>query len=513
MYNIDARANDDIADHGVINTWPSFLETSIYESIVNEFSSSLEIDDGMARAIFISSMATVVQNIVDVEKPNKHKMPTSIFVVVSGESGCGKTPLLKAAFHPIEQFQVLKMKEYDKAIEIYNLSKNNYDIAYKELAKAYRLAIKERKSTDEVELRQLELIKTKPTPPNQPRFIYEDITPSALSYNLHKNVPFSCLTSSEADGVFNGKVMQDMTKFNNIWSGSPIIVDRKTSDDFFVEQPRCSTSLMLQPERMQSFLKNRGQEAKGNGFLARVLFVQATSKAGERTRDTPPPCEETVANYSLRCRELLELSFDTFENGNCKEVLKFSPPAKSRWKELNLLIEYKMQEHQKYSHALDHANKLMDNVSRVAAILHTFEGYEGDIKTTTLDYAYKLCIQFSNHYLQFIAGPPEIATLTNQLVKDIRRLFPKNGSTYSFNDSDISQRGHNSLRKKPARQAAIKLLTQLGHLEKTHSHFNFKDTIIGYAVPELKNGEDYYIEDLLLFKDQERTHPYGYHSK
>tara|TARA_R110002012_G_scaffold106831_1_gene248107 strand:+ start:3393 stop:4940 length:1548 start_codon:yes stop_codon:yes gene_type:complete len=513
MYSNDPQAYHDLADNCVISKWPKFLEHSIYESIVNEVSNSLEIDEGMARAVFLSSMATVVQNTADVEKPNKHLIPTVIYTSICGSSGCGKTPTQKAAFQPIEQFQSLKMKEYKKELEIYDLKKSNYDIACKELKKTYRLAIKEGKSTSDIELRQLELLNKKPAPPIQPRFIYEDITPSALSYNLYKNVPFGCLVSSEADGVFNGKVMQDMTKFNSIWSGSPIIVDRKTSEDFYVEHPRCSMSLMLQPERMYSFLKNRGKEAKGNGFLARLLFMQAESAVGNRTRDTTPPDEETVARYSQRCRELLETSFDTFENGNNKRTVKFSSSAKSHWKDLNLLIEHEMQEHKKYYHALDHANKLMDNVSRVAAILHTFEGFEGDIETSTLDYAYQLCKQFSNHYLQFIAGPPEIAILTNQLVRDIRRLFPLQGSTYSFRESDISQKGHNSLRDKSSRQAAIKLLTQLGHLTKTRSHYNFKDSIITYSEPELKNGVDYYIEDLLLFSDQEHTHPYGYYPK
>ncbi|CDG55164.1 MULTISPECIES: YfjI family protein [Halomonadaceae] len=511
MYTDEHQAHHNITNATTTGEWPKFKEHSIYESIVNEVSSSLEIDDGMARAIFLSSMATVVQNIVDIEKPNKHLMPTSIFVVVTGESGCGKTPLLKAAFEPIEQFQSLKMKEHYEAIKVYNLKKSNYDIAYKELEKIYRLAIKEGKPTIDIELHQLELVKNKPKPPNQPRFIYEDITPSALSYNLYKNVPFGCLASSEADGVFNGKVMQDITNLNSIWSGSPIIVDRKTSEDVYVEHPRCSLSLMLQPERMQNFLNNRGKEAKSNGFLARLIFMQAESTVGNRTRDTTPPDGATVARYSQRCKELLESSFDALEEGNKKYIVKFSPSAKSHWKQLNLKVEHEMLKHRKYCNALDHANKLMDNVSRIAAILHTFEGLEGDIKTSTLDYAFRLCEQFSNHYLQFIAGTPEIVILANQLARDIRRLSDLQGDTYTFTNSLIAQRGHNTLRSKSKRSAALDFLEKMGHLIYSYdSKILFKETIIHPHEPELKNGLDYYIEELTLYRDQELKTGYDF---
>lgn len=495
-----------------ISRWPKFSESSIYESIVIATTDHLEIDVGMARAVFLSAIATVVQNAVDVEKPNGHHMPTSLYVVVAGESGLGKTPVQEAAFRPIQEFQTIKMNDHLEKIEIYNLIKSNFEIAYKELEKCYRHAIKQGISTDDIELRQLALIKTKPKPPVQPRFIYEDITPSALAYNLYKNVPFGCLASSEADGVFNGKVMQDMTLFNSIWSGSSITVDRKTSEDFSVEHPRCSASLMLQPGRLQNFLKNRGNEAKSNGFLARLLVMQAESTVGTRTRDTTPPNKETVARYTQRCADLLTLSFDSLESGNTKRIVKFSASAKSLWKNLNLSVEREMLEHGKYFHAKDHASKLMDNVSRVAAILHTFEGYQGDIETQTLDYAYQTCRQFSQHYLELIAGTPEIAILTNQLVKDIRRFGINQNSDYIFSDSTISQRGHNSLRSKPERQAAIKLLTQLGHLTKrSSSQYTFKNTIIGLVEPELKNGVDYYIDDLLFYENQRFSHPYGYY--
>lgn len=488
-----------------LNNWPSFVESSIFESVTTEVATALEIDPGMAKTVALAAMSTVCQGVIDVELPGGHKVPTSLYTIISAESGERKTGTQDIFFKSIRSFEISSLEKYSTEFKKHLIENENWNIHKKELEKMYRRAVRQNKDMSDILHRQMIHAEQQPLTVVQPRFIYSDITPTSLAHSLHENIPFACLISSEAGGVFNGKAMQDLYLYNDIWSGSPITVDRKTSPDFSVIQPRLTMALMLQPCVLKHFLQQRGKAAKQNGLLARTIIMQADNFAGKRKGNTLPPDKLIMDVFYQRCDQLLEITLANIEHDRSRKIVKFNASAKKRWSELQRLIEQDMRPHGLYFHAKDHGSKFMDNVARVAAIIYTFEDYEGDIESSTLEYAFQLCRCYSHHYMKIFAGTPEIIIHTNQLIRDIRKLCsPGSSDTYHFNESIISQRGHNSLRNKSSRKAAIELLAQLGHLKKDgRFEYIFKETLILPHEPELKNGEHYVIDELVLFNEQE----------
>ncbi|KXS36828.1 MAG: Uncharacterized protein AWU55_2839 [Halomonadaceae bacterium T82-2] len=486
------------------SAWPTFREDSRFESAVVAVSDHVQVAYEMAASVALGAMATACQGLVDVEYPNGHRVPTSLMLLVAARSGERKTALEGCFFGPIRELQDEKTSELKQRQRDYQRELKNWQDKQKVLRKRMLKAFEDDQSTLTFEQRLADHDKEKPTPPTDYRLIYENTTPSALTYALHANIPNACLLSSEAGSLFTGKAFEDLYLFNALWSGSSISVDRRTSESFILNNARLTASLMIQPEIIQRFLEKRGDDAHGSGFLARFLFVYPTPKVGHRTELPNDLADADILPFQERLRELLIESIENLDQKKPRRALTFSASAKLLWKKMYRRIEQETRPDQIYYHAEGHASKLMDNISRMAGVLHTFEGYEGEIGTKTLAYAYRLGRHYSRHYLDYIAGEPEIVTLGNRLVQDIRKLSNYSHGVYQFVISDITQKTHPKLRRKDKMKAALTLLKRLGHLqEKTHSkQLTFKDTVFGPQEPELKNGEVYYLEELPLFDEQ-----------
>jgi hypothetical protein len=469
----------------------------------------------MALLTALSAMSSACQGIANVELPTGYRVPLSLYILIIALSGERKTAVENAFFLEIKKIERELLDKHQKDIEDYKRRIHNWSLHERELGKLLARAASKCEETKSIEARQIDLYDRKPISPPTPRFIYKDITPNALAHSLYKNISLACLVSSESGDLFNGKAMQELGIYNEIWSGSSVTVDRKSSDDFSITNPRLTLALMIQPDILYRFLKKRGSEAIEGGFLSRFLVINPNSYIGLRVGENSPPNKEIINNFHGRMRQMMQQSIDIEINNRNQKLLQFTPNAKEKWRNIAMSIEKNMEQHGFYHHANGHGSKLMDNISRLAGIIHTFEGLEGDISSHTLEYAYSLCIRCSEHYMKFIAGTPEIVTLTNQLVIDIRKIVVPSASTYRFCDSKIQQRCHNSLREKQKRFSAYQLLEQLGHLKKIDAvNFEFKETILTRTDPQLKNGKHYNVSELPLFSEQriDPNYPaYGFH--
>nr|WP_298410497.1 YfjI family protein [uncultured Halomonas sp.] len=488
------------------NEWPAYDEHSRFESMTQEVAQHVEVVPEMARTAALSAMSVACQGVVDVAYPNGHVVPTSLYTLTIAETGERKTALESLFFQPIRDFQAAKKIESKYKLEVYQRQLKNWQSAEKILAKQWIKAFENEKSTEEIEQRQTELDEKKPKPLRVYQLLYENVTPISLAYSLHENIPMGCLLSSEAGSILEGKAMEGLPMLNAIWSGSPLDVTRRTSTSFTLDEPRLTMALMAQPKVIERFLEKRGEKAMDNGFLSRLLVIKPTSMIGIREGKGRAIDTYIMDNFHHRAKELLEESFDILEHdARQRRVLEFTPSAKDRWQQLYRDIEQAMAEPGLYYYARGHGSKLMENITRVAAIIHTFEGYEGAIDTPLLDFAWRLCNSYSRHFMQYLAGDPEIVITTNQLIREIRRLGESHtDGAYHFKKSTLRQFGRGPHLRKPKRlDAAIELLHQLGHLQKMgQGNFNFSETIIGILEPTIKNGIDYHVDEIPTFSQQ-----------
>lgn len=504
---------------------PHYREGTLFEEATLEATRYAQVDYEMAVSSALGVVAACCQGLVDVDYPNGHKVPTSLMIMTLAGVSEGKTSLDNEFSKPIREFEKEQAKKRSELMKTYqrdvDIWKRKEKVLHKQLEKLFS-----RGECIEETTRQLhKLDSEKPIPPLSYRFIYERATPSALLYSMYENIPLAYFLSDEAGSLLMGPAFDDVCQFNSLWSGSDISVDRRSSDSFLLSDARLSANLMLQPAIFKRFIcHKRGQYAHESGFFARFLLSYPTPKIPTALRERSS--KGAMQNFHERALQRLKASIEACQDNKPRHRLKFTGNAIEAWNIANEKIMRELQDGRAYMQEAGHARKMMDNVSRVAALLHTFhkEDYESqDITEDDLIYAVKLVRHFSGHYMRHIAQEPEIVTLANSMINTIRKNTKNKeesrlsgvGDTYSFNFSNIKQYSHPKLRDRTMFRTVLLFLRDLGHVEidkyKRGNH-SFCDTILlhGAHTPRYRNGELYSVSELPRFSDQEVTgHQYS----
>jgi len=351
---------------------------------------------------------------------------------------------------------------------------------------------------------------------------------------LDVNNPNGCLLTSEANSIFSGKALGELDKLNTLWDGGTVNVDRVSRGNINLAGARLTLSLMAQPSVIAKFMAKRGEEARGTGFLARFLVVKPRPMAGQRVHVSGQQHTQLrQQEFNARILECMKLTVSSSE----RQVLRFSEPAADFWYKCSQYLEQEMQENGLYYYAKDHASKLLENVTRLSAILHAFEKpseLDKDIDLATLEFAWKFTLVCSKHFIENLAGEPQLVTDANNLAHFLIKLLPPGesrpairkrsssfqpnslyesppnnlvtGGIVNFTLTDVKQKGPSGLRGRANSDrldAAITLLNKLGHVVKAGGRYRFCETILlERGEPSLKNGELLTIKELPLFTEQ-----------
>jgi Protein of unknown function (DUF3987) len=507
--------------------WPKYEEQSTFESAVTEATDQIQVAREMAITAALGAMATACQGLIDIKLPTNHVVQSSLMLLTIAESGERKTTLHNQFFKQLHQLQKQAFEKDADTYKKHEQDKLLWKHKQSALTSTYKALIKKNKSTSEILVDIDNHTKQEPPPPRYRKLLYDDTTPQALVQTMANSSPNACLLSSEANSVFSGHGLNELHHLNTLWSGGSVMVDRAGAPSIMLKDARLTLALMTQPSVIERFLSKRGAEARGMGFLARFLAVNPRVQAGHRQTKVLGDLTH-ISKFNSRISELMESTLIKESEKGTRELIEFSSRAKVRWNTYHEEIESEMQENKVYFHYKDHASKLMDNISRVAGIIHKFEGNAGDIDELTLQFSYTLCRRYSNHYLTHLAGDPKVITHTNLLVEYLMRKAPKGftsdheihndktlrpGTQYTFKWSEITQYGAYALRDPANNYAnlneALEILTRMGHVKQLHKEYKFTEAIqISPDRIELKNGYEYTVSRLPLFDDQEYYQPY-----
>ena len=264
---------------------------------------------------------------------------------------------------------------------------------------------------------------------------------------MYNNVPVAGLISSEAANILNGRAFNDVSKQNAIWSGDSITVDRTSSESYQLIDARLTVLMMVQDSAFFDYMSRKGEKSRGSGLWARFLVCKPESKMGTRLLTNLTSSWSHLEVFKLRLIKLLERNYLAQCYGvRSREEIKFSPLASTRWLEVFNEIEVGILKGGRFERTSDMASKLADNMSRVAALVHYFEGFEGDISLETFELAVSLCCWFSDQFKDVFVLPSQSEIDATELYAWLLNYKRKKGSRFSLNN--ILQYGPNRLRHK-----------------------------------------------------------------
>lgn len=423
----------------------------------------------------LAALSLAAQAHWDMRRAEKLAGPVGLFLLTIADSGERKSTCDGFFTRVIRDYEAQQAELAKPAVKDYHAALDAWEAQRNGVKDGIRSAAKGGKDTQALKLKLRDLEHEKPEGPRVPRLIYADATPESLKWSLAKVWPSGGVVSSEAGIVFgshgmgNESAMRNLGTLNQLWDGTEIATERRTSESFTVRGARLSIALQVQEATLRAFFDQSGTLARGSGFMARFLVAWPESTQGSRPFNEAPATWPYLSAFNRRIEALLNLPAPIDEDGALSPaMLSFSAEAKAEWVAFHNRIERDLPNGERLHDIRDVASKIADNAARMAALFHAFEGAAGGaVGVDSFRSAARIAEWHLNEARRFFgelalpAGLADAARLESWLVDRCR----KNGSN-EVPTKEVQQFGPGSLREKAKIDAAMMELEELGRARR-----------------------------------------------
>lgn len=392
----------------------------------------------------------------------------ALFLLAIAASGERKTTCDNLATLSITEVEEMLREAFDKDSVTFNTALATWKALRSGVLAALKRAAASGKDTQDLEERLAKINANEPTKPVLSSILLNDATPEAITEHLANNA-FSGLFSNDACAIFKARTMNNLGVFNIAWDGGTIRVNRKGQLPLIVDAATLTTSLMVQLEVLQSFLKDKGALARANGFLARFLLCHPISTQGQRFEGlSDVDCSAYLDEFHGWTKNLLLAAID--ESGHLehqKKQVEFTPAAKELCRNYHNFIEANLQPIGQLADIRDAASKICDNKARLAAIFHLASDSDGSISVETTEAAIAVSNYFLTEFKRLfgqVAPLPAWQTDAINLWNNILRIAGRVNSD-EIRKRDIRQCAPNSLRNKFLVDSALTTLIKWGWIQ------------------------------------------------
>jgi len=342
----------------------------------------------------IAALSLAIQATVDIKRAERLTGPVGLFMLTIADSGERKSTCDGFFTKAIRDYESEQAEVFKPVRKDHQADLSAWEAKYNGLKEKIKADAKARKSTIALEADLRDLEHEKPEPPRVPRLIYADVTPEALAFALATQWPSGGVVSAEAGIVFGShgmgsdSVMRNLATLNQLWDGSTLQIDRRTSESFAVRGARLTVALQVQDATIRSFFERSGTLARGTGFLARFLIAWPESTQGYRPFREAPEHWPNMATFNQRLTQILHEPPPLDDNGHLAPLmLTLSPEAKVAWVGFHDAIEAQLRSGADLHEVRDVASKSADNAARLAALFHVFSGASGPVALDSFESA------------------------------------------------------------------------------------------------------------------------------
>ncbi|WP_124083893.1 YfjI family protein [Burkholderia gladioli] len=385
---------------------PETIRAAVIEICLND-----KVAVPIAVQAVMSAVSLACQDLIWIDRGIGEKSVCSLYMLAVTDTGARKSRADSTVTSAVEEYDREKRAEHLGLLEEARYSSKERQRNIVELekdARAWRRQIRTltvrdpennenvirlaKAKLDEIEQELIELTRRESLhrDPCLQRVLYSKIPIRQLEQSLAENWPSAGLFSDEAAGILNARGESDMSSLDKLWEGKAIdVVGRTARESFFIEDPRLTMSLMVQPIVFDRFLERKGELAKGIGFMSRVLLSRPDTPYGTRTVDTSVPrLTEWTELFNNRVRALLSHGHsDIALRSRGRKTLYFSQTAQQAWEKDFNEMERATADDGKLVYEREFVNRYGEHVARLAALFHFFERGKLDSASRTDDAA------------------------------------------------------------------------------------------------------------------------------
>ena len=439
------------------------LSLFILGSAINETEKATQAPDKLVGHCAVNAVFSAVQGLVDFERPDGGVSPVANISWIIGETGERKSTVDQCFFRAAHEFRMTNVDSTAAEIR-YRLQKKVWNIRERTLHRRLKDVLDNDPTGGDLTLKALmEHASKEPKEPKAVTFLFGDTSPLALKRGL-LDYPAACVHSTDAMSILRGALFNEKTLLCELFSGDTHYFDRN-GRLIPLHDRRLCVSAHSQPQRTLSLLRDEGEDFRDSGLAARMTVCYINnSTQGERTYDSIVIPTTARDRFSERMRHLLEVTKRAARRPNFKRRrLKLSPEAAREYLAYANSIEQEMRSGGRFQDMRDYANRLADKVGRLAAALHLFEGYRGDISLGTFLAARSFYDEATKDFEYLFNYLPSNQCLADLLLVWLRNLKALRGQA-TVKKAYILTYCPSKLRKKSALDPALALLEQQGHL-------------------------------------------------
>ena len=329
--------------------FPLFVFPSKMQSFINTAQETLNFPIPYTASSMLLVFSLAIGNTRVLKVKDGWNVKPILFLALVGEAGANKSHPISFVMKPVHSINHENLEKYRKELADYR----------RQLGSGSGTALEK---------------------PKARQIIVSDITAESL-IEVHRNNPRRlCLYCDELVGwveSFNRyRKGADEQMWLSIYSGEPLCVNRKSSDDILsIASPFIDVIGTIQPEVLtDTFSGNR----QNNGFLYRILQARSdgNTKLLWNEKGFPPKLEQYWDKIVRRAIAVCDKEFDVFETAS---EYHFSANAAFRIRDWQNSQE-ELLESTGTSAQVEAFRKIQDYALKFALILHTME--EADIGKT-----------------------------------------------------------------------------------------------------------------------------------
>lgn len=418
----------------------------------------------------LANVSVACQSIANVGRDKHLVSPVSMYFLLVASSGERKSAIDNAFSSAARSWEskIRAKTEYlvRRALTTHKAWKMEYDGLLSQIKRACY-------TDDDIDdLKSLleELDSNEPEIPLQPTLYFEDCTLEALAIHLAHGWPSAAFWSDEAGIVLGSHSMKNNpTRFvallNRLWDGKSTTAHRKTSQSFTIQNRRLTLNLMMQPLLMNQLHQGGSGINRQSGFMARCLMSYPTSNMGSRLYKEPPSNVSYLDDYNNRIHDCLRQSESLTPDGCIKlPTILLSKQAKYKWIGFFNMVERGLSKPTEYSMITDFASKSAENVARLAALFHLFEGRDGDITCEHLEHSIEIMHWHLDETKRILGCGEDIKAISD--AERLTQWLVSKGKT-SVSRRDTQRLG--PLRNKEQLDNAMEMLEEHNHIKvETH---------------------------------------------
>ena len=286
---------------------PDFPLGSLPEPLkdwVREVSHSLQVPLGMVATAALCIVATIIQNSATIVLRPEWIEPLCLFLLVAMESGERKSAVARLA-----QGALIRHEQTQSAF-----MKPEISIAKSLLRSLEHQLSQAEKMGEEVKREQLaiEVEEARAAIPVPKRFFVDDITAEQLAATMEEQGEAIAVFSAEASfietavgGRYSSNGAPNMELVLKSHAGDSYRMDRRNGTSIYLDSPRLTMAMIVQPEVIKDIAAKPG--ARGKGLLARILWSMPESRVGYRDINPPPISKAVASQYEELIKKLLAM--------------------------------------------------------------------------------------------------------------------------------------------------------------------------------------------------------------